>query len=155
MALRTILVAAIATATVGFVIGTAIERNTGESHHYAETTGEHAEVVPEHETHAELKPFGLDVESAPFVALAAVASLGLAAAAWLRPRSIPLLALVAVAMLAFAVLDVREVFHQADEGRAGLAVLAVAIAALHLLAAATAGLMIRAGAAVRSGPATP
>jgi O-antigen ligase len=91
----------------------------------------------------ELKPLGVDIEAAPFVALAVLASLGLAAAAWLRPRWLLLLLVVAATMLAFAALDVREIFHQQDESRTGLAVLAAAIAALHLAAATVAGLMSR------------
>jgi hypothetical protein len=34
----------------------------------------------------ELRPLGIDIEAVPFVALAAVASVGLAVEAWLRPR---------------------------------------------------------------------
>jgi hypothetical protein len=164
MGLRSVLVAVIAVATVAFVIGTAIERNPGESPHAAASeqprTGEagHAEGGAEsaehraaegageprrNETHSEeLKPLGIDIESAPFVALAALASLALALAAWLRPRATGLLALVAVAMVVFAALDVREVFHQADEDRAGLAVLAAFIAVLHFGAAVVAAVMI-------------
>jgi hypothetical protein len=58
----------------------------------------------------------------------------LAAAAWLRPTAAPPLVVVAVAMLAFAALDVREVVHQLDIDKSGLAVLAGAIAALHAAA---------------------
>jgi NO-binding membrane sensor protein with MHYT domain len=50
---------------------------------------------------------------------------------------------VALAMLAFTVLDIREVTHQLNESHAGLAALAAAIATLHLLAAAAALLTIR------------
>jgi hypothetical protein len=82
-------------------------------------------------SHAELRPLGIDIEAWPFVALAALASLGLALAAWLRPQLAPLLGLVAVAMLAFAALDVREVVHQFDIDKDGLAVLAAVIAGLH------------------------
>jgi hypothetical protein len=85
-------------------------------------------------SHAELRPLGIDIEAWPFVAVAAVASLGLAAAAWLRPTAAPLLVLVAVAMLAFAALDVREVVHQLDIDNSGLAVMAGAIATLHAAA---------------------
>jgi Flp pilus assembly protein TadB len=95
------------------------------------------------ETHAELKPLGIDIEAAPFVALAAAASLFLALGAWLRPRWLLLLVGIATAMLVFAALDVREVFHQSDESRTGLAVLAGFVALLHLGAAATAGVMGR------------
>jgi hypothetical protein len=44
---------------------------------------------------------------------------------------VPLLALVAVTMLAFEALDVREVVHQFDIDKDGLAVLAAVIAGLH------------------------
>lgn len=93
------------------------------------------------EPHAELRPLGIDVEAWLFVTLAAVASLILAAAAWLRPRAVPVLTLTAVAMLAFATLDVREVVHQLDINKSALAVMAAAIAALHLAAVATAAVM--------------
>jgi hypothetical protein len=58
-------------------------------------------------------------------------------------------------MLTFAALDIREIVHQADESRAGLAVLAATIAALHLIAAGAAALMLRAGWDARSAPASP
>ena len=70
---------------------------------------------------------------------------------WSRPRSLAVLGVVAAAMLLFAVLDVREVFHQVDESRAGLAVLAGVVAALHLAAAMTAGVLARRG----GGPVRP
>ena len=51
----------------------------------------------------------------------------------------PLLAAgVAVAMLAFTALDIRELTHQLHESRPGLAALAATVALLHLLAAAAA-----------------
>ncbi len=51
----------------------------------------------------------------------------------------PLLAAgVALAMLAFTALDIRELAHQLHESRAGLAALAATVALLHLLAAAAA-----------------
>ncbi len=77
---------------------------------------------------------GVDVESTPLVALAALASIALALAAWLRPGWIALLTLIAVAMIAFAVLDVREVFHQLNEDKGGLAALAGLAAVVHLAA---------------------
>jgi nitrate reductase gamma subunit len=83
------------------------------------------------------------VEAVPFVILAALGSLALGLAAWFRPRWALLLVGVGAAMLLFAVLDVREVFHQSDESKTGLAVLAGAIAALHAAAAAVAVLMAR------------
>jgi hypothetical protein len=171
MALRTLLVGLIVIATAMFVAGTAIERNaSGESGHSDETTkaasatgeagvsgednSEAAETPAEHANedvggstatteapHTELRPLGVDTEAWPFVALAAAASLALAAAAWLRPRLAPLLGPVALAMLAFAVLDVREVFHQVDLAENGLALLAAGVAALHLAAAGVAAVM--------------
>jgi hypothetical protein len=127
---RSLLGALVVAATVAFVVGTALERSSGEtratrSAEAAEGPGEgHTDGAAERHAEApgqraELRPLGIDVEAAPFVALAAVAS------------------------LAFAVLDVREVFHQVDENRAGLAMLAGAVAALHVSAAVVAGRMAR------------
>jgi hypothetical protein len=113
------------------------DAHAGESAAHRAAEGAHPE------THAELKPLGVDIEAVPFVALAAVVSLGLGVAAWLRPRRLPLLLFVAATMLAFALLDVREVFHQRDESQTALAVLAGVVAALHLGAASVAGVMSR------------
>jgi hypothetical protein len=139
-----VVVALIALATAGFVIGTTIERNSADSH-AAESTAhverESAEESPATESEARL--LGVDIEAAPFVALAALGSLGLALLVWFRPEDTRLLNVVAVAMLLFAVLDLREVVHQADEDKAGLAVLAAVIAGLHVSAAAGAALMAR------------
>jgi hypothetical protein len=52
-----------------------------------------------------------------------------------------LLALTAAAVLGFAVLDAREVAHQIDINKNGLAVLAGLVAVLHLAAAAVAASM--------------
>ena len=60
------------------------------------------------------------------------------AAAVIAVRSPLLLPGVALIMLAFAALDIRELTHQIHESRPGLAGLAAAVALLHLLAAATA-----------------
>jgi hypothetical protein len=46
-------------------------------------------------------------------------------------------------MVAFAVLDVREVVHQLDDDNGGLALLAAAVAALHLGVAAIAVALAR------------
>jgi hypothetical protein len=98
--------------------------------HANETAGAPSESGGEG-SHAELRPLGIDIEAWPFVALAALASLGLALSASLRPQLAPLLGLVAVAMLGFGALDVREVVHQFDINKEGLAVLAAVIAGLH------------------------
>jgi len=165
--MRHLLLALVLAATAAFVVGVAIERNDAE-HHPASAeavrhAGEHAsggESAPEHEgaEHAEgagsggrseahehreeLRPLGIDVEAAPFVVAAATASVLLALAAWLRPRP-ALLAAIAAAMLAFAVLDVREIFHQLDENRDELASLAALVAGLHVAGTAVAGLLAR------------
>ena len=56
-------------------------------------------------------------------------------------------------MLAFAGLDIREVFHQDDEGRTGVAILAGSVAVLHLGAAMIAGFMAHEAAiTIRQGP---
>ena len=175
MNLRVLLVALIALSTAGFVIGTAIERNNEDSHDEAAETvseesgesgeahseegeiGESAEASSEEaesgheESEEEWEPLGVDIEAAPFVALAAIFSVALAAAAWVRPRWVALLAVIALVMVAFAALDVREVFHQQDEDETGLAVLAGVIAALHLAAGAVAALMARRADAAEDG----
>jgi membrane protein DedA with SNARE-associated domain len=46
---------------------------------------------------------------------------------------------IAFVALGWALLDVREVFHQAGESRTGIALLAAAVAVLHLATAAVAG----------------
>ena len=102
-----------------------------------------------HSQEEEEELFGIDLESTPLVVLAVVASLALAAAAWLRPRWALLLVAVGAAMLVFAALDVREVLHQIDENSTGLAVLAGLVALLHLTAALVAADMAR-GAPLRT-----
>jgi len=177
MGLRALLFALVIAATAAFVVGVSIERGNEPAQHAAseaaapanetqeaggEGEAQHAEgesaegATNAAEPHAELRPLGIDVEAWPFVAAAALASLGLAAGAWLRPRLTPLLTLVAVAMPAFAVLDVREVFHQTDIDESALAALAGAVAALHLAAAAMAAAMAlrsRSSVAPSTGPA--
>jgi hypothetical protein len=58
-----------------------------------------------------------------------------ALAAWLRATWLPLFALIAIALIALAALDIREVFHQVDKAKSGLAALASIVAILHLSAA--------------------
>ncbi|HET9010848.1 MAG TPA: hypothetical protein VFN38_03490 [Gemmatimonadaceae bacterium] len=149
--MRTLLVVLIVAASALFVVAVSIERGNERAHHAeaGEVAPESAEPASaEEEAHTagadrgeELRPLGIDVEAWPFVAAAALTSLALAIAAWLRPRSDSLLIGVGLVMLGFAVLDIREVFHQADIHETGLAVLAAVIAALHLAAAAVAGRM--------------
>jgi hypothetical protein len=151
VSLRAIIVTLIVLATAGFVVGVTIERNTSEPHaeRHVESgeQGEagHVDAQAGSETHAEFQPFGVDIEAVPFIVLAALASLGMAAAVWTWPTSVPVLVIVAAAMLLFALLDVREVFHQADENRTGLAILAGAVAGLHLAASAATALLAATG----------
>jgi hypothetical protein len=165
---RSLLVGLIAVATAELVIGVVLERNTGDKHHSetsnavsAESNGSEAEHTEEGagegEAHAEggeaeeshnaheasggesdATVLGVDLESTPFVILAALASVGLAAAAWARPGWLPLLVAIGLTMAVFAALDVREVAHQLDENRDGLALLAGVVAALHLSVVAVA-----------------
>jgi hypothetical protein len=115
-----------------------------------ESSAEHADEAGADEGASE-SFFGLDYEATPFVALAAAFSLALAAAVWLRPRWALMLGAVAVAMVVFAALDVREVVHQLDESKGGLAVLAGVVAVCHLAAAAVAALMGRPASAAGGG----
>jgi hypothetical protein len=163
MTLRIALVSLIITATVTFVVGVAIERSDEADHHDtgAEVAREPVEKPPsetaeepgtEHakgerhvesgeEAHTEFRPLGIDVEAWPFVTIAALVSLALAAAGWLRPAAMRVVALIALAMFAFAALDVREVLHQLDVDETGLAVLAGAVAGLHAAAGLVAAAM--------------
>ena len=81
------------------------------------------------------------VPATPLVALAVLAGLALSAAAIsdLRHRRAFLVTVAAIA-LGWAALDVRELLHQIDESREGIAALAAVVAVVHLLAAAVAGL---------------
>ena len=120
-----------------------------------ETPAEHAAEggTRSGEPHKELRPFGIDIEALPFVALAALASLALAALGWARPGLVPGLVAIAVAMFVFGVLDVREAFHQSDEHQTGLVILAVGIAALHFGAAGCAAAMAARSSGADAAPA--
>jgi hypothetical protein len=109
---------------------------TGESTESGTVSGAPPRGERVHEESSE-RLLGVDPESTGVLALAVVASLALAAAVW-RTGTPWLLGLVAVVMVAFAALDVREVVHQIGESRAGLTILAALVAALHLAAAALA-----------------
>jgi len=95
------------------------------------------------------KLLGVNPESTGLLTGAVVVSLLLAAAVWWRGGSPLVLGVVALALAAFAALDVREVVHQVNESRAGLALLAGVVAALHGAAALLAG---RAAVAARGAP---
>jgi hypothetical protein len=82
---------------------------------------------------------GVNPESTGLLVVAVAVSLLLAAAVWWVGASPLVLGVVALAMAAFAALDIREVVHQADESRTGLMLLAALVALLHLAAAVLAG----------------
>ena len=149
------LAALLAVATLLFAIGVIAERaaadehveptasaEPGEAGHSAEGQGAHAaEEAPSTEGGAAgEKLAGVDLESTPLIVLAVLAGLVLSAAAAteLGRRRAFLLAVVVIALV-WGVLDVRELVHQLDESRGGIAAIALAVAVLHLLAAAVAG----------------
>jgi hypothetical protein len=80
------------------------------------------------------KVLGVDIESPGVVAVGVGFSVVLAALAWLKPHR-TVFVIVAVFASAFAVLDVAEILHLLDKSETGLAVLAAAVAVLHVLAA--------------------
>ncbi len=107
---------------------------SGEAGH-AETSGESGAAHAEGE-----RLLGVDVESTPLVVLAVLAGLALAALAASRIGLLRgFLFTVVVIALAWAALDIREVVHQLDESRTGIAVVAIAVAALHLTVAVISG----------------
>lgn len=151
--LRGVLVLLIILATVGFAIGVAVEKSSADEPHSDETTtpeGSHEEGEASGEGTAEGHTegdsseivLGLNLESTPLVVAAVVFSLILAATVLARPQWRPLLVVVALAMLAFAVLDIAEVSHELDVSRAGVAIIAWIVAGLHLAAAGTSATML-------------
>ena len=76
------------------------------------------------------------------VAVAVAASVLLALAVWVvRRRAVLVLAI--LLGLAFAALDLRETVHQVHESRPSLIAVAIVLAVLHLLVAATAAMLFR------------
>jgi Flp pilus assembly protein TadB len=148
---RTIAALLLVVTAVLLAVGARVERSGHSESHEAAASGEAAEAHESgesgesREAHEsgesgesdEATLLGVDPESPAAVATAVVASLLLAAAIWLTGRREVAWAIVAFG-LAFAILDVREVGHQLGESRAGLAVLAAAIALGHLGAAGAA-----------------
>jgi hypothetical protein len=135
-------------ATAAFAIGAGLEKSEsheqpaaqaahseGGEEEFAEGAHSEAPEVREEEAKENEELLGIDVESTPLVILAVIGSLALAAAVWLRPGLRHLVLFVSISMLAFAVLDIREVFNQTDESNEGFAALAAVVALLHLSAA--------------------
>ena len=128
MRLRAVLVGLIVVATAGFIVGTSIERRNAHHESAAQLKSEAKAMTAEGggesaaahaaagggaavavEARTELRPLGINVEAVPFVILAAISSLALAALAWVRPRWVGLLAILVLAMIVFGALDVREI----------------------------------------------
>jgi hypothetical protein len=160
------LLAALLIASAGlFVIGISLEKSaksdeiasvggeaseSGESGHSEaeeaeEGHSEEGEEAGAEDSHSddEETVLGIDIEQPLFVAAGVIVSLVFAVLA-LRSDSRWMLVVIVLFALAFALLDTKELFHQLDEDKAGLAVLAGVIALLHLGVAALAGREARA-----------
>ena len=83
---------------------------------------------------------GINPEATGLVIAAVVAAVLLAVGIWLFPVPLMFLAVIAFGVV-FAVFDVREVLHQLDESREGVAVIAALVALLHVGAATLAGVL--------------
>jgi hypothetical protein len=170
--LRWSLVALLVASTALFAVGVIAERSDagertepptvhtqegGES--VDEPEGAHSDEGGTRAVHAETDEtlLGIDVESTPLVVLAVLVGLALAALAATRfGEHAGVLSAIAVIALVWAALDFREVLHQADESRTGLALVAAAVVVLHLVSAAVAGrLAALAGRADVGSPARP
>jgi hypothetical protein len=166
--LQLALAALLVAATAVFAAGAIAERSQPDTHAESATreAGAHREVGEASErppageqAGAADAVFGVDAESVPLIALAAIGGLGLAAVAAGSPgRRTGVLLAIAAITLAWTALDVREAAHQLDESRTGIAVAAILAAVLHLAAAILAGALAartrhaRAGSTGRSGP---
>jgi hypothetical protein len=165
--LRVTLASLLAASAIVFAIGVAVERS--QSTHHDESApstsagsptqapegsaereaGEKkpagtTQAAPVTETSSENseKVFGVNTESIGLVLVVVVASLLLAASALVVRSPLILGAIIAVA-LAATVFDAREIAHQLDESRNGVATLAALTMTLHILVA-----LVAAGSAV-------
>jgi hypothetical protein len=161
--LRWTLVVLLVASTALFAVGVSAERSDSDAHVEPATaqheqsgaesegandeSGEAGEAETAHSESAagatdseDERVLGVDLESTPLIVLAVLTGLGLAALSatgFGRLRGF-LLAVAAIALV-WAVLDVREVVHQLDESRTGVALVAMSVAVLHLAAAAVSG----------------
>lgn len=99
-----------------------------------EAGGKHEAAMTE--AHSETL-LGVNPEAIPLVVIAVLISV-LFAAALLSIGSSVLAAILALVMLALVALDIREIIHQLDESRTGLATLPATVALLHTLVAVAA-----------------
>ena len=140
-------------ASAVFAIGVVVERSQPDQHE--ESTQQHTDepgAAPEGSQEREAQErrerseiteadeenpeelFGVNTESVGLVIAAIAVSLLLAVAA-LTVRSPLVLGLIFIVALGAAVFDIREVMHQVDESRDGVATLAMLTAVLHVLTA--------------------
>jgi hypothetical protein len=116
----------------------------GEAGHPEGDEERRAGTSPDREGREDATLLGIDPESTPLIVIAVLAGLALAVlAAAPVGTNRPFLLLVVAAAVLWAALDVRELVHQIDESRAGIAALAATVAVLHLAAAAIATLLAR------------
>jgi hypothetical protein len=148
---RRTLIALLLASTAAFLVGVLAERSSDDGHDKPtavvreEAEGIQTEAAGEtapDEHQAEARLVGIDPESTPLLVIAVAAGLGLAALTASRVGGArPLLVVVALVALAWAALDIREIAHQIDESRGGVAAIAAAVAALHVGAAAIAAFL--------------
>jgi hypothetical protein len=144
---RILLAALLVVSAAIFFVGTRAETGTGDAHASERLHSETGESAEEHasEGHAaesDATLFGVDLEATGFVVAAVVFSLVLAGLAlWTRMRWV--LLGIAVVALVFAVFDARELLHQIDESRTGIALAAGAAGLLHVGAGLVAAISSR------------
>lgn len=137
---------AASTESVGQSTGSTGEAGSGESggeqKSSTETAGKTDASAAKTEVKGEAgqKLFGIDTESVGAMIAAVAVSLGLAAAVWFRRERWWLWLTVAFGIV-FAAGDVRELNHQMNESRTGVALIAAILIATHLLIAGLAGLL--------------
>ena len=118
-------------------VGDAHGREGGEGGEAVEGGERTGESGGESGANGEGAVLGVNLESSGVVALAVVVSVGMAAALWMTDRRAVAWAVVAFAGV-FVLFDLAEVSRQLDESRGGLALLAVALALGHAVAAGAA-----------------
>jgi hypothetical protein len=147
-----------------FAIGSTIERHQDHNEQPAATTGNgesgesggesgsegSAGHVEKSHGEAGVKILGVNTESLALTVVAVVASLLLPLAVWLRHWPRPILLLVVGFGLVFAAGDGRELVHQLDESKVGIAAIAAILIGLHLAVVALAATLF-----LRSADADP
>jgi hypothetical protein len=118
--------------------------HAGEAPAATREPGKHQETTAERQSEKQSERiFGVNPDAIPLVVGAVLVSLLLAAAVWIRPSVLVVLAAVVALGVGAAVFDIREAVHQADVSRTDVMVIAIFVAALHVLAAGCAGLLAK------------